>query len=842
MRRRFIALTIAIYLALGLVLGYLWLRAIRSPTPQPFSAPPTSTPTATPTALADIRPSTVPPRRTPRPTVTYAPPSPTSTPTVPAQALSLHDLLWLEDYPAAKAAVRDMLKSAPAEERPGLRLLLAHILAAEGREADALQVLGGLISCRDSATPCPGGNDKGVPDETLLFYARLLSTVGRDDEAIVAYRAYITGEPTPPLAFEAHAGMARIYRRLGQETAALAAYERAAAYAPTEDGALLRLEMAGYLGELERYQEALALYTALLQDGNLSPAQQARALLERGQVYLSLGQAKEAHADWLAAVEVAVGTEGGTRAARPDRAAIPYAYQALILLVAADVDVDDYTRGVVDVEAGAYWPAINVLIPYLDTIPNHFGDAHAYLARALAAVGRTEGAMEQWRVLIDTHPECACWGDAWFALARLYRQTRQDARARSLMRELIRHPRATSALRERGRLYIADQYLGDGNFTAAMREYASLTYAAQTPQVRNRAALLVAVISLPQRPDTAIEAIKHALAFPVHRNWSPVLRYWLGKAYLRAGEQARAEETWRALAAERPQSYYAFRAAEQLQGLGVPIPPWEPSVDARATASSPWQPATTRVEALLTRFALAPPIADLLQRAAAYEVAGMDTRAYATYSTVLARVDDPAALLAIGAYLQNEGYFNLGIRAALRALDISGRSLTEASPEYWRLLYPTPAPGYIRNLADEFHVDPALLYALIRQESHFATRATSVANARGLMQLIPDTARYVARSLNLQVDDEVDLYRPTLNLRLGTYFLAYNLRRFDNNVLAALAGYNAGPGNAAYWLRVFGNEPDRFLELIPVLETRTYLREVLRQWEIYRRLVTTAPP
>lgn len=814
------------------VLAVAAAYALTRPHP-PALTPPILSPSPTPTPSPSPAPS--PPTSTPSVATATPSPTPTATPTALAPALPLADLLWLEDYTAAEAVLRNMLANARPEGRGEVAVLLARVLVAQGRAGEAARMLAPLLSCRGGASDCPQ-----VPPEAHMLLARAFVAAGHPEEAIAAYRAYLaTGSPSL-LAAEAHAALARLWREQGEHGNALAAYEQAIALAPADARVPLELERAAYLVERNDLEGALEAYTQVLQRANVPPSLRARAFLGRGQVYLRREEADSAYADLLAAVEEAVHTGGGKRPARVVTEAIPFAHQALVLLVAAGVDVDAYTRGVVDVEAGAYWPAINVLIPYLDTVPDHFGDAHAYLARALAAVGNTAGAMEQWRVLIDTHPECPCWADAWFALARLYRQTRQDARARSLMRELSRHPRADVALRERARLYIADQYLGDGDISAAAREYASLAYEARTEDVRNRAALLTAVLSLPHRPTTAIDTLNHALAPGVHAVWSGVLRYWLGKAYLEAGERARAVSIWRELARERPRSYYAFRAAEQLVNLGEHVLPWTPPPLQLAGRAWPMSP-TAAVNDLLARHAFPSREEDMLRRAAAYETVGLDTQAYALYNTVITLEDSPARLLALGEFLQARGFVNLGTRAALSALNISGVDISRAPAAYWRLLYPLPARDYVTSLAEEFGVDTALLYALIRQESHFATRATSKANARGLMQLIPATAQYAARALGLAVESDADLYAPTLNLRLGTFYFAEALRRFDGHVVAALAGYNAGPGNAAYWIDLFGDDPDRFIELVPVLETRTYMREVLRQWRVYQALLNSSP-
>jgi len=226
-----------------------------------------------------------------------------------------------------------------------------------------------------------------------------------------------------------------------------------------------------------------------------------------------------------------------------------------------------------------------------------------------------------------------------------------------------------------------------------------------------------------------------------------------------------------------------------------------------------------------------------LQRAAACESAGMETESIRTYAAAISHLQDERALLTLGRILLNSGYPQLGIQAALRAMGIRGYTLAEVPATYWPLLFPTPARDHITDVAGAFDLDPALIYAIIRQESHFATTATSTVNARGLMQLMPETALEVARGLGISIQREEELYRPLLNLRLGTYYFAFVFHRFEGNRTAALAAYNAGPGNVDRWLSFYGEDRDRFTELIPLLETRTYVREVERQWWIYQALL-----
>ncbi len=146
-----------------------------------------------------------------------------------------------------------------------------------------------------------------------------------------------------------------------------------------------------------------------------------------------------------------------------------------------------------------------------------------------------------------------------------------------------------------------------------------------------------------------------------------------------------------------------------------------------------------------------------------------------------------------------------------------------------------PLPGW--EPQDGFAIDRALVYAIIRQESQFRSRAVSYAGARGLMQLMPLTASYMAGE-RFSGAARAELFDPALNLSLGQKYIGYvlNLPGVDGNLLYALAAYNAGPGNLQKWRgRIdYADDPLLFIESLPSRETRSYIEHVLSNFWIYR--------
>ena len=133
-----------------------------------------------------------------------------------------------------------------------------------------------------------------------------------------------------------------------------------------------------------------------------------------------------------------------------------------------------------------------------------------------------------------------------------------------------------------------------------------------------------------------------------------------------------------------------------------------------------------------------------------------------------------------------------------------------------------------------------LVLAVVRQESAFRPEAQSGAGARGLMQLLPRTARNVAKELKIKYARGQLTADPQLNLKLGQAYLANLLSAFEGSYVLALAAYNAGPARARRWMRMHGNPRDEavdaidWIEMIPIEETRNYIQRVMEGVQVYR--------
>ncbi|MDD6133313.1 MAG: lytic transglycosylase domain-containing protein [Selenomonadaceae bacterium] len=151
--------------------------------------------------------------------------------------------------------------------------------------------------------------------------------------------------------------------------------------------------------------------------------------------------------------------------------------------------------------------------------------------------------------------------------------------------------------------------------------------------------------------------------------------------------------------------------------------------------------------------------------------------------------------------------------------------------------YVYPYHDTVMKYAALYNVDSNLMAAVIKKESKFKREVRSHRGAIGLMQIMPDTAKWIAGQLGDTNYSEERLHEPDRNIRYGTWYLSTLQREFHGNNVLALAAYNAGRGNVQEWIKQY-NWPEDFsdIDAIPFAETRDYVRQVLADEKRYREL------
>ncbi len=317
---------------------------------------------------------------------------------------------------------------------------------------------------------------------------------------------------------------------------------------------------------------------------------------------------------------------------------------------------------------------------------------------------------------------------------------------------------------------------------------------------------------------------------------APMAEYWLINSMKARGKSV--EDLLSLLAAKYPASYYGILAANRDIFR-------QPAVPTGADAGL-GDAASVRMEALAETVIKEPRLDDerswMSQSAAAWGQTGFDDAARTLLNGVaVALPQTPEASLWLAWW-----YYKAGCRAcASRAVE--GFKQDDASPEEAELstLLRFPVAHWASLFAESKTngLDPFLVLSVIRQESRFDPEASSSANAYGLMQLMPATAERTAAKLGLKGTTVELLHDPDVNLRLGTRYLADLIRDQNGSLPLALGTYNAGPKfMERLKQRVPTDDMEIFIEQIPYQETRDYVKKVLRNYAIYRKIYASFAP
>jgi soluble lytic murein transglycosylase len=351
------------------------------------------------------------------------------------------------------------------------------------------------------------------------------------------------------------------------------------------------------------------------------------------------------------------------------------------------------------------------------------------------------------------------------------------------------------ALNERGRSDEAYQIL-DGHAAVDHDEVSAIEFLAGWTALR--------------KLDDAESAIGHFEALAANSSLplsQSRAHYWLGRCYDALG-QADAAEAEYANAAEYHTTFYGQLALLRLGETELPLDPAPVTDDATQT--------------------------DFLDNDMVQTMIWLDGFGLRSEADILARalgstLDDPNEVALLGQLAETRGDFTLALQIGKFA---ANRDLPVDSVAFSTAIFPTDTRSD--------HVELALVYAVARQESSFNVAAVSSAGALGLMQILPGTARDMARYVGLPFSESRLTTDAEYNAILGGAFLGTLVDRYDGNVLLALVAFNAGPGRADQWIETYGDprsanvDPIDWIERIPFDETRNYVQRVLENLQVYR--------
>jgi soluble lytic murein transglycosylase len=464
----------------------------------------------------------------------------------------------------------------------------------------------------------------------------------------------------------------------------------------------------------------------------------------------------------------------------------------------------------------------------------HAGDWQLSRARCLLRLRRDREAAEALSVSLASPAlnaerlalwveACAREDNSTAALAALSRVQAIDAHSSSY----------ESALYSVGNLFFSQ-----GDWQNAGRQYQTLVQSfPQGSHAQDAGWRLIWCYYLAGAHAQARQAFQDYLARFTRSAHTPAALYWLGRLEEEQGGVSDAQALYSLLQKRFAHSFYAEQASLHERRLPSDRPAEVPSPS--STAWRVAQEIPPRDPSPIP-FCPAKVPAQSLQPVLALQALSLDGLAEQYLKALLAaRPAQPELRLFLSQLEAGQGNVSAAIFESIKIVpNYPFYDFSELPRVMWNLLFPQTYWKLVQRQARANRLDPYLVMGLIRQESAFNARATSPADARGLMQVLPKTASRSQRPSRIR-STGARLYNPTYNVRFGCSYLRTLLKDFDGKPELALAAYNAGDFRVRDWLR--GNsfrDSTEFLEAVPIHATRVYVESVLRDAAIYRQLLT----
>ncbi len=652
-------------------------------------------------------------------------------------------------------------------------------------------------------------------------------------EALADFQQYLTLRPglIDSYAYE-RVGDAQL--ALNQLEPALASYNQAVTANRTLAPLLaLREKLAQVLRNAARPVEAVAQYDAILTVAENEPYKAnidyaaAQTLIESNDLE-----------NGLARMRLVMDTYPTT----------PRAYDAMFVLLQNDVELGLYDVGRVSFYYGDYDRTIEAFNTFttlraLSEIP---AELHLMLGQAYRELGNGDAAVVAFSTIIEQYPRDPLFGEALL----------EQGRTRFLLDDI---PGAIEAY-----LSIADNYPGLEAAAEALWR-AGYLYGTNNDPEQSRVIFerladefpdtsqaqsglflaASAAYNLEQYPRA--EQLFSRLAATSRGEEQAEAFLWVGRLALQRGDSATAQQVLQQAVTASPDGYFSARAQDLIAGLAPFTPPtrfkFEFDDATEIAQAEDWLRQTFSVEqegALWPLPAALEADPRLIRGRELWEVAAYEESDVEFTDLLAAFETDGLASYQLAIYLRGLGNYTQSIVAAANIVRAADAATLSVPPYIARLRYPAYYLDVVQDVSQRRGVDPLVMFSLVRTESLFDTYATAAAGEKGLTQVIPPTADYIAAQMGWPNYQHSDLFRPYAGIEFGAYYLEEQLNAFENNVPAALAGYNAGPGRAANWLSLSGGDPDLFMSTITIDSTRGYVQRIYSFYNIYRALYGAA--
>jgi len=616
----------------------------------------------------------------------------------------------------------------------------------------------------------------------------------------------------------------------GDYNTAITAYQSALQANPPGDANSLNLKIGKSFSALEDYTTAIQIFQTLY-DANEDVFIKASADLLMGQAYIKLGMDNEANAALLDTV-----------------IQFPRAYDsftALTLLLQRGVPVDDMLRGIVDYYAGEYQSAINAFDSYLQANIVTDGTIYYYKGLSHYFLNQPGLAIQAYDQLIQNFPSNRFWTAAWdeksyIQWVVLEEYTNAANTLLAFINQSPDSPDAPTFLYEAARILERNDDL-DGAadlWLQMMDNYAS-------SELSYRALFLAGITRFRQsRYEDALSIFRRNAVLASTSEDKAAAYLWLGKTYQAMQDVQNANSFFQQAENTDPGGFYGIRAGELINNqspltvndsydLGYDLEFERPEAEN-------WVRATFNMDASIDLATLGE-LAEDMRFIRGYEFwqLGQYELALAEFESLQSEnAASPQNIYRLMNMYYSLGFYRPAILTCRDLLDMAGLDdLSSLSvPIYFtHIRFGAYFRPQVVTATNQEGIHPLVLYSLLRQESLFDPYITSSAGAVGMAQFMPATANETADLLGWPPTFTLaDLNRPNVAITFAANYLSRMQRYLNGDLLAALAAYNGGPGNAEAWKALSQNDPDLMVEVIRAQETQTYLKQVMEFLNIYK--------
>ncbi len=504
------------------------------------------------------------------------------------------------------------------------------------------------------------------------------------------------------------------------------------------------------------------------------------------------------------------------------------------VMIPAPTPIERFQQAKALYRAARYREAVQAFQESLKSAPDPkvWEESNLYWGISLVQLRRWSESMKVFESLLKDHPGGDVAGEAltWFGKAAL---RQGDLDRLQWVYETFKTTYPDRAERAKVLWYLAAYYESKKEDQKAIQACREIIKAFPQDSLAQEAHWRIGWIHYKQgRIQEALKVFDEMLERYANTALRPQVLYWKAKLLESSGNSQKAREAYALLCQEHTRTYYCHRTGDHQEGNQIQgqVSGHLPSIDTIQARWSIWrdEPGTLTPQVLANDHQY--------KKAKELVLVGFLEEAAREITSVVGRyTNNQSVLLFLSDQLYTLGAYDQSLRVIRLYFPETLEKGTPTMPDhFWAQAYPLGMMDRIVKLMNSDRLNPYLVASIIREESMYDPKAISKAGAVGLMQVMPETGRWVAGQLGLQEFQPDLLFDTDLNIKLGAWYLTHLFEQFKGNVVFTIAAYNAGPDAVTEWIqRGDFQDMDEFIEQIPFSETRLYVKKVLRSYYEY---------